>query len=84
MEWILYCLVYWIIGFFVIYYMAEKSSSDENPAWVIIYAFGPFIWPVILCKYLFFFFFNLPRFYYINNVNRNRYVQVDYFSFKEH
>ena len=53
MEWILYCLVYWIIGFFVIYYKAEKSSADENPAWVVIYAFGPLIWPIIiLCEIL--------------------------------
>lgn len=48
MEWILYCLVYWIIGFFIIYWMAGKTSSDENPAWVVIYAFGPFIWPIII------------------------------------
>lgn len=51
MEWILYCLIYYVVGLSVIYWMAGKSSSGENPAWVVIYAFGPFVWPIILYNY---------------------------------
>ena len=48
------CLfIYLIIGVGVIYWFAGKSSKEENAAWVLIYAFGPFIWPIILYNYFF-------------------------------
>jgi len=40
--WFVNCLIYWLIGFIIIYLMADKSKSTENSAWVVIYAFGSF------------------------------------------
>ena len=50
--WFLYCFIYWLLGVLTIYWMASKSAPVENPAWVIAYAFGPFLWPIIIYKYL--------------------------------
>ncbi len=51
--WFLYSLIYVFIGLLVIYYISGKSSTQENSAWVIAYAFGIFLWPIVICGYLY-------------------------------
>lgn len=50
---VLYFLAYLFIGFFIIYWVAGKSSSEENSGWVIAYIIGSLFWPIIICTYLF-------------------------------
>jgi len=45
-------LVYWLIGLATIFYISGKTSSEENPAWIIIYCLGPIFWPPILINYI--------------------------------
>lgn len=52
MEMIIAFIVYLLIGFGVIYWISGKSSSEENPAWVVVYAFGSFFWPAIIINYI--------------------------------
>ena len=45
---IVICILYWIVGFMTIFKIAGCSNSEENASWILIYAIGPFIWPIIL------------------------------------
>ena len=63
--WFVNCLIYWLIGFLIIYLMADKFESTENSAWVIIYAFGPFFWPILIGVYIFTYLYNkINKIYY--------------------
>lgn len=52
MEMIIAFIVYLLIGFGVIYWIAGKSSSEENSAWVVAYSLGLFFWPAIIINYI--------------------------------
>jgi hypothetical protein len=64
--WFVNCLIYWLIGFVIIYLIADKSESTENSAWVIAYAFGIFLWPIVICGYLY------------NKINKIYYGRTNY------
>lgn len=51
--WFVNCLIYWLIGFVIVYLISDKSESTENSAWVILYAYGPIFWPILICAYIF-------------------------------
>lgn len=53
MEIIVAFIVYLLIGFGVIYFIAGKSSSEENPAWVVAYVLGSLFWPVIIISLIY-------------------------------
>lgn len=46
-------VIYYVVGIGVIFSMSNKVDNDEGGThWCIIYAFGPFLWPLIVAHSL--------------------------------
>lgn len=42
-------VIYYVVGMGVIFFISSKTGDNEGGAhWCIIYAFGPFLWPLIV------------------------------------
>ena len=49
LEFLLYFLIYWIIGVIVIYLLVSKINKySPDSGFPVIWAFGPFIYPLLL------------------------------------
>ena len=46
------CVIYYFLGFGTIYFLSTRSEH-EGPAWILIWGFGPFLWPALLTYYIY-------------------------------
>ena len=50
---ILAVFIYLLIGYGIIYYFIDKDYKGDASKYIVIWSFGPIIWPYILIKNLF-------------------------------
>ena len=49
---IIACVIYYFIGFGTVYFLSTRSEL-EGPAWILMWGFGPFLWPYLLVMYIY-------------------------------
>lgn len=49
---IIACVIYYFLGFGTVYFLSIRSELG-GPAWILIWVFGPFIWPALLTYYIY-------------------------------
>ena len=49
---IIAAIIYYFIGFGVVYFLSTKSEL-EGPVWILMWGFGPFLWPCLLVMYIY-------------------------------
>ena len=47
---IIACVIYYFLGFATVYFLSIRGKL-EGSAWILVWGFGPFIWPVLLTYY---------------------------------
>lgn len=46
------CVIYYFLGFSIVYFISTRSEITGS-VWILIWGFGPFIWPALLTYYIY-------------------------------
>ena len=49
---IIACVIYYFFGFGTVYFLSTRSNVS-GPAWILMWGFGPFLWPCLLVMYIY-------------------------------
>lgn len=45
-------VIYYILGLSIIYFLSSRMYIEDGPVWILIWGLCPFIWPVMLFRYI--------------------------------
>ena len=48
---IIACVIYYFLGFATVYFLSIRGKL-EGYTWILVWGFGPFIWPILLTYYI--------------------------------
>lgn len=46
------CVIYYFLGFGTVYFLSTRSKL-EGPVWILMWGFGPFLWPCLIVMYIY-------------------------------